>query len=52
MAGSGDGRLDSSSASAEPVKPGFNVGIGHDDTLFALKDGQSRIPGRKVHIRI
>jgi len=33
-------------------KPGFNVGIGHDDTLFALKDGKVEFQGRKVHIRI
>jgi len=33
-------------------KPGFNVGIGHDDTLFALKDGKVEFQGRKVHIRL
>jgi len=32
-------------------KPGFNVGIGADDTLFALVDGQVEFQGRKVHIR-
>ena len=31
--------------------PGFNVGIGTDDTLFALKDGKVEFQGRKVHIR-
>jgi large subunit ribosomal protein L27 len=31
--------------------PGFNVGIGGDDTLFALKDGKVEFQGRKVHIR-
>jgi large subunit ribosomal protein L27 len=32
--------------------PGFNVGIGNDDTLFALKDGKVEFQGRKVHIRV
>jgi large subunit ribosomal protein L27 len=32
--------------------PGFNVGIGVDDTLFALKDGKVEFQGRKVHVRI
>jgi large subunit ribosomal protein L27 len=32
-------------------KPGFNVGIGVDDTLFALKNGKVEFQGRKVHIR-
>jgi large subunit ribosomal protein L27 len=32
--------------------PGFNVGIGGDDTLFALKDGTVEFQGRKVHVRI
>ncbi len=32
-------------------RPGFNVGIGTDDTLFALKDGKVEFQGRKVHIR-
>jgi large subunit ribosomal protein L27 len=31
-------------------RPGFNVGIGCDDTLFALKDGWVKFQGRKVHI--
>jgi large subunit ribosomal protein L27 len=31
--------------------PGFNVGIGSDDTLFALKPGKVEFQGRKVHIR-
>jgi large subunit ribosomal protein L27 len=33
-------------------KPGFNVGIGNDDTLFALKEGVVEFQGRKVHIRV
>ncbi|MGA3068339.1 MAG: 50S ribosomal protein L27 [Tepidisphaeraceae bacterium] len=32
-------------------RPGFNVGIGSDDTLFALKDGKVEFQGRKIHIR-
>ena len=32
--------------------PGFNVGIGGDDTLFALKDGKVEFQGRRVHIRL
>ena len=31
--------------------PGFNVGIGNDDTLFALKEGKVEFQGRKVHVR-
>lgn len=31
--------------------PGFNVGVGGDYTLFALKDGTVAFQGRKVHIR-
>jgi large subunit ribosomal protein L27 len=31
--------------------PGFNVGIGGDDTLFALRDGTVEFQGRKVHVR-
>jgi len=31
--------------------PGFNVGIGGDHTLFALKDGRVEFQGRKVHVR-
>jgi len=30
--------------------PGFNVGIGRDFTLFALKDGVVCFRGAKVHI--
>lgn len=36
------------------LKPGENVGIGRDDTLFALKDGIvdfTRGKDRRVHIR-
>lgn len=32
--------------------PGFNVGIGTDDTLFALKEGKVEFQGRKVHVRV
>ncbi len=32
-------------------KPGFNVGRGRDDTLFATADGVVQFQGRKVHIR-
>ena len=32
--------------------PGFNVGIGTDDTLFPLKEGQVEFQGRKVHVRV
>ena len=32
--------------------PGFNVGIGTDDTLFALKDGKVEFQGKKVHVRV
>ena len=31
-------------------KPGFNVGVGRDYTLFALKEGEVKFQGRKVHI--
>ncbi|MBX2850230.1 MAG: 50S ribosomal protein L27 [Phycisphaeraceae bacterium] len=31
--------------------PGFNVGRGKDDTLFALTPGKVEFQGRKVHIR-
>ena len=31
--------------------PGFNVGQGKDDTLFALIDGKVEFQGRKVHVR-
>ena len=31
--------------------PGFNVGMGKDHTLFALKDGKVEFQGRKVHVR-
>ena len=32
-------------------QPGFNVGLGKDYTIFALKDGRVEFQGRKVHIR-
>ena len=31
--------------------PGFNVGRGKDDTLFALTSGLVEFQGRKVHVR-
>lgn len=30
--------------------PGFNVGMGKDFTLFALKEGTVQFKGKKVHI--
>jgi large subunit ribosomal protein L27 len=32
--------------------PGFNVGLGRDFTLFALKDGTVQFKGKKVHILV
>jgi len=32
-------------------KPGFNVGLGKDDTIFSLIDGTVEFQGRKVHVR-
>jgi large subunit ribosomal protein L27 len=32
--------------------PGFNVGIGRDHTLFALKQGVVRFKGKKIHIEV
>jgi large subunit ribosomal protein L27 len=34
-----------------PFKPGYNVGMGSDNTLFALSDGTVEFQGRRVHIR-
>jgi len=31
-------------------KPGFNVGLGKDYTIFALKEGTVQFKGGKVHI--
>ena len=31
--------------------PGFNVGLGSDYTIFALKDGRVEFQGKKVHVR-
>ena len=31
--------------------PGFNVGLGTDYTIFALKDGIVEFQGKKVHVR-
>ncbi len=31
--------------------PGFNVGLGKDYTIFALKDGTVEFQGKKVHVR-
>ena len=33
-------------------KPGFNVGLGRDFTLFALKDGKVTFKGKKVHVEV
>jgi large subunit ribosomal protein L27 len=33
-----------------PFKPGLNVGIGRDDTLFALRDGKVSFRGRTVDV--
>ena len=32
-------------------EPGYNVGLGKDYTIFALKDGKVEFQGRKVHVR-
>ncbi|MEM0913768.1 MAG: 50S ribosomal protein L27 [Planctomycetota bacterium] len=34
-----------------PFKPGHNVGIGSDNSLFALQPGTVEFQGRRVHIR-
>jgi len=31
-------------------RPGFNVGMGRDFTIFALKDGTVQFKGKKIHI--
>lgn len=33
-----------------PIKPGWNVGRGKDDTLFALVAGRVEYAGRKVSV--
>ena len=33
-----------------PKRPGFNVGMGRDNTLYALKDGRVHFRGRYVDI--
>ena len=33
-------------------KPGFNVGRGKDDTLFAMAAGTVEFQGRNVHVRL
>ncbi len=35
-----------------PHLPGFNVGLGRDNTLFALADGTVRFRGRKVDVLV
>ena len=35
-----------------PFKPGKNVGIGKDNTLFALSAGKVLFQGRPVHVEI
>ena len=32
-------------------RPGFNVGLGQDDTIFSLIEGTVEFQGRKVHVR-
>ena len=32
-------------------EPGYNVGLGKDYTIFALKDGTVEFQGRKIHVR-
>jgi len=32
-------------------EPGFNVGLGSDYTIFALKNGTVEFQGRKIHVR-
>ncbi len=32
-------------------RPGFNAGIGKDDTIFALIDGKVEFQGKKIHVR-
>jgi len=34
-----------------PFKPGYQVGIGKDNTLFALSEGVVEFQGRRVHVR-
>ncbi len=34
-----------------PFKPGLNVGLGKDYTLFALTDGMVEFKGRKVNVK-
>ncbi len=34
-----------------PFKPGYKVGIGRDNTLYALSDGTVQFMGRHVHVR-
>ena len=34
-----------------PLKPGYQVGMGRDNTLFAMADGIVEFQGRKVHVR-
>ena len=31
--------------------PGFGVGIGKDDTIFAVIDGTVEFQGRRIHVR-
>ena len=33
-----------------PIHPGYLVGRGKDDTLYALVEGHGRFAGRRVHI--
>ncbi|MBM4108642.1 MAG: 50S ribosomal protein L27 [Phycisphaerae bacterium] len=33
-----------------PIKPGFNVRVGSDDTLYSVADGKVLFRGRTVHV--
>ena len=32
--------------------PGYNAGIGKDDTIFALAEGTVEFQGKKIHVRV
>ena len=32
-------------------RPGFNAGLGRDDTIFALKHGHVEFQGKRIHVR-
>ncbi len=33
-------------------RPGFNVGMGRDFTIFALKEGTVQFKGKKIHVLV